>query len=263
MASVFHICGQKLRDLFSRRKLPVMLYLVPHQDDELLTLGVDACRIISAGTHEVHAALLCDGSKSQIRQALRNGKTCPHHPGTHQYSLEIPEFVAARDREFRASCEAIGYRPENIHILPNRAIDCGLGVEFAETAITELLSRYPKQTTVCTISPFGGDAQHRDHATLGQAALNLYRKGIIRELRFFVEPYCVDSCRNAYPNLSLNVIPANEEEKQRLEQSVGAYSLWAPDQGRYAIGFHSVTKAFREFIESPAAYCHLPGDLNG
>lgn len=61
---------------------PVILYFAPHQDDELLTLGVDACRAISSGEYDVHIILCTDGSKSNKRFEICNGKAAVCTPAS-------------------------------------------------------------------------------------------------------------------------------------------------------------------------------------
>lgn len=237
---------------------PVLIYFAPHQDDELLTLGVDACRALASGEYNVHVVLCTDGSKSNKRFEICNGKDCPLHPGIHQYELDIPQFIAARDLEFRGSCDALGYAPSAIHYFPMRAIDSFLSVETAEATLRKVLAQFPQGTAVRTISPYGGKKQHADHRNLGQAALNLYREGCISDLRLFIEPYCIESCREAHPDLKLTVLHAGESEKARIDAAIRSYSTWAPEKQRYAIGYHSVTTVFQDFSADPIAYYHLP-----
>lgn len=240
-----------------KRQPRVVLYFSPHQDDELLTLGIDACRMLQKGC-QIHVILCSDGSKSSIRKKLSDGKACPHHPGIHQYELDIPAFIAARDREFMESCAGLGYLSGCVHISPIRAVDGELSIEKAEAILLDVLSRFPEDVSVRTISPFGGKKQHPDHTHLGQAALNLYQKGIIRDLRLFIEPYCIDSCREAHPLLKLTPIRADAGVTAALQKAIAAYSLWSPQEERYAIGYHSVTTVFKDFLADPAAYRHLP-----
>lgn len=240
---------------------PVVLYFSPHQDDELLTLGIDACSTIAGGEYQVHTVLCTDGSMSKMRLKINDGKECRLHAGVHQYELDIPQFIAARDIEFQQSCLALGYQPSAIHYFPMRAIDSCLTVEIAEAIITSVLSQFPQGTSVRTISPFGGKAQHKDHQCLGQAALNLYRKGVIKDLRLFIEPYCLASSREAFPDLKLTEIRADSQTLERLKKAIQAYSTWEPEQQRYAIGYHSVTSMFSAFAADAAAYYHLPEDL--
>lgn len=235
-----------------------MIYLVPHQDDELLTLGLDACRTINSGESDVHVVLLTDGSKSNKRFEICNGKECPLHPGIHQYELDIPHFIAARDLEFRGSCDALGYAPGSVHFFPRRMIDSLLSTNAADAAIRSVLAQFPEGAAVRTISPYGGKKQHADHRNLGLAALKLYREGLIRDLKLFIEPYCLDACKAEHPELTLTVLNADEQEKMQLSEAIRSYSIWDPDQGRYAIGYHSVTVVFNEFMHHTAAWYHTP-----
>lgn len=225
-----------------------ILYFAPHQDDELLTFGVD---ITSAIAHkkDVHVVLCTNGAKSYVRQILNNRKTCPWHSGKHIYNLSESKFTAARDTEFIQSCMALGVKPENIHILPHRATDGNLQTEFAEAIIIDYLSQFGGKSTVCTIYHGNGENQHRDHKALGFAAENLFKEGIIQKLRFFCEPYCLkDStatfmCKKATPN-----------DIRRIKFALKAYSLWKPQRQRYAIGYHSVPKDLDDFRLKKRAY---------
>lgn len=172
--------------MFLKRK--TMLYFCPHQDDELLSMGIDI-RSSILKKHDVHVVLCTDGSKSIVRKTLNNGKLCSKHEGSHTYNLSVEEFIRARDQEFMGSCTALGVKPANIHIPENRDIDGSLSVKNAEDIIKHFLSVYGEDAIVCTISPTNGPAQHRDHKALGKAADNLLNRGILKEVRFFVEPY--------------------------------------------------------------------------
>ena len=92
-----------------------IIYFAPHQDDELLSMGVDICNSLKKGK-SVHVVLCTDGSGSSVKRKLNDGKSCNKHPGEHIYDLSEQEFIQARDTEFVASCLALGVKRENIHI---------------------------------------------------------------------------------------------------------------------------------------------------
>lgn len=232
-----------------------VLYFAPHQDDELLTMGLDICRSV-AKNWNVHVILCADGSRSYVRGLLNDGKTCGKHEGVHAYELSVEEFVAARDREFTDSCLALGVPLENIHIPENRAVDGSVTVEEVEAMMLHYLEKLGKDAYVCTISSGNGPDQHRDHKAVGRAAENLLNRGVIRELKSFVEPYL-------YPKIIVNswilavdpyVEKATEAESEKLKKAIGAYSLWDPKQQRYAVGYHSVTTEFNDFLKNRKAY---------
>lgn len=233
------------------RRRKTLLYFAPHQDDELLSMGIDICRSLKKG-HEVHVILCSDGSKSYVRDLLGNGKTCQKHEGTHCYELSVAEFIQARDREFKASCLALGVPEENIHIPERRAVDGSVYWSTIEKLILEYVTSFGTDAVVCTLSPNNGPLQHKDHKTLGRVAAYLLKSGRIRKVRFFVEPYLYDRIA-ANPRLipvDPEILTATEETAEKIRAAIGAYSLWAPEQQRYAVGYHSVTSEFNDFLNT-------------
>ena len=234
----------------------VILYISPHQDDELLTMGVDICNEFERNESNLHICLLTDGSKSSIKKVLSNGRRCKWHFGKHKYHLSFEQFVKARDVEFMSSCRSLGFQMHQVHILQNRAIDGELTVETAKKYIKQIISEFPQNVIVCTISPFGADEQHSDHRNLGQAAIDLFNEGDINELRLFVEPYCYVSSRKSYPNLELSTIYPSAKGKKVLKKAAKQYALWKPRKERFAIGYHSVSKMFNSFLMEPVGFFH-------
>lgn len=235
-----------------------MLYFAPHQDDELLTLGIDISISITKG-HDVHIILCTDGSKSCVRKILNNQKSCAKHEGTHNYDLSIEDFIIARDKEFLDSCYALGVIPSNIHILENRYTDGTLTVANAESIIKTFLSDYGDDSIVCTIGSNNGSTQHSDHKALGKAAENLFAKGIIKELKLFIEPYL--SKKVLSNPRALPIYPTTQKApvsiKKNIKNAISSYSCWNPTEQRYAIGYHSVTTEFSDFLKDMTSYYYL------
>ena len=235
-----------------------ILYFSPHQDDELLTLGIHMAKA-ARKVHNVHVILCSDGSKSGVRKILNNGKTCKKHKGEHVYDLSTDQFINTRDREFTDSCLALGVKAENIHIPANRGIDGSLDTETCKAIILEHLDKLGRDSLVCTISPDNGPNQHRDHKALGRAAVELYDAEVIKELRLFVEPYCyADTVENPrWIPVAPTVQKAGPFLKGRINKAIAAYSLWAPEQERYAVGYHSVKNEFNDFLKEKTCYSFL------
>ena len=157
-----------------------ILYFSPHQDDELLSMGIDICNSINEG-HDVHVILCTDGSKCTVRQDLANGKKCNKCPGTHTYHLTEEELVAARDKEFRESCRALGVEDSNVHILQDRFTDGKLTIYDSKKTILRYLKVMGPDCVVCTLDPnHETNRQHRDHKGMGYAAVELFNEGFIR-----------------------------------------------------------------------------------
>lgn len=242
------------------------VYLCPHQDDELLCFGVDAC-IKNARGEDVHIAICVDGSRSRTRKVLGNGKECPKHEGLHQYQLSIDEFIDCRDVEFQGSCQALGYRPSCIHFYPRRAVDSSLTEEEARQIARHYIEIFP-DATICAPSPFSGSKQHVDHSALGRAVVDLMSEGVeegqeIPNLLMFVEVYMVDEFKANNPGIKLAEERIQDDLKSNLLGAFDSYKTWDPSNKRFAIGYHSVTKEIDYLVESPISHAHRVRIVNG
>ena len=238
-----------------------VLYFSPHQDDELLSMGIDICNSVIRGM-DVHIILCTDGSKCSVRTQLANGRECVKHTGTHRYHLSEEEFITARDKEFRESCRALGVADSNVHIPEERFVDRKLTVCNSREMILKYLSSVGTDSIVCTLDPnLENSRQHRDHKALGYAAAELFNEGLIGELRLFTEPYNPECFSHATdfvrgkPVSEVDVPSLAIQEK--LKRAVAAYSLWDPEAGRYAVGYHSIGGAFDELLRNGKSYCNV------
>lgn len=237
------------------QKSKTILYFAPHQDDELLSMGIDICTSLQ-NRLDVHVILCSDGSKSSVRSTLNNGKPCAKHAGEHIYDLSVDEFIQARDREFLGSCKALGVLDDNVHIAPNRGIDGSLSTDLCEKIVREYLKQLGGDAIVCTIAPNNGRKQHRDHKALGKAVDNLLSKGVIKEARFFVEPYHVAQITEnpALVPVAPTITAAPAKTVEHIKAAIASYSYWNPDEQRYAVGYHSVTNEFNDFLRETKTY---------
>jgi LmbE family N-acetylglucosaminyl deacetylase len=217
-----------------------VLFVAPHQDDEVLTMGAAISNHVSAGVHDVHVAVLCDGGGSGVRA---------------QMAWERARFVAARDDEFRRSCRALGVPAVNVHFPRLSSRDGELTADRARDALLELLARLPGAwVKTHTNRPVTG--RHPDHAAAGQAALDLYDPvaGPISNLRFYVEPYHLADYRAAYgnPGTENAAVPA------RVRAAVAEYRRVDHPAGVYGIGGLSVPNYLALVDATPASYVHAP-----
>lgn len=250
------IFADSLPDICVNRFKPAhsntILYFVPHQDDELLTMGIDICSEVIKG-NDVHVILCTDGSKSCVKSRLNDWQNCSLHTEHHHYKLSDEEFVRARDAEFIASCRILGVHSANIHILPQRAVDGALQVDFAEKIIKQYVQQYGTKATVAAIYFANGAKQHQDHKNLGLAVYNLWQKGLFRQVKFFREPYC-----EAKKGVRFTAKSASPMIAARVCYAAYSYGYWNPAVGRYAIGYHSVPQDFAKLRrEMITYYCKL------
>ncbi len=238
-----------------------ILYFSPHQDDELLSMGIDICNSISMG-NDVHVVLCTEGSKSVVRQQMVDCKECNRHPGTHKFHLTEKEFIEARDKEFRESCRALGIVDGNVHIPKDRFVDGKLTVCNSKELILQYLNTMGKDCVICTLDPnHENNRQHRDHKALGYAAVELFNEGVISELRLFAESYYSDCFRHEMDVVQAEALPVIETASvsvhEKLKKAARAYSRWEPEKGRYAVGYHSIGDAFDTLLKTNTSYCYV------
>ncbi|MEG1410464.1 MAG: PIG-L family deacetylase [Terrisporobacter sp.] len=230
------------------------LFLVPHQDDEVLSMGNSIIEHVKRD--DTHVLLFTDGSDSYVKKILEDNGKCSYHIGIHSHDITKKEFTNARDIEFKESCKSLGLKEENIHIEENRLPDGQLTKAKAKDIITDYLEKYPG-AKIKTTTPYGNGYRHKDHKALGQAALELYNDGIIKDLRFYIEPYEYENFKEENQEIKTwNVLNTDE---MKLHNAMNAYKVWKPYSDlRYAIGYHSAGKYF-DFVEKDKKeYVHAP-----
>lgn len=238
------------------------LFISPHQDDELISFGTPIAELSIRGAGDrTHVLLATDGSASFVSTLLANERECELHEGHHVYELDSQEFSAARDREFIESCEMLGVPAQNIYISDRRTVDGELSTREAREIISDYTRKLPG-AVVCVIGPskdgFEKTVQHPDHTRLGQAAVELHREGKIRELLLFIEPSGVLNFRVNHPATPLTRLIASPKAAAMIEGANIAYSRWDPENGRYAVGLHSVRRIVEKAVSQPVAYFYLP-----
>lgn len=227
-----------------------VFYFAPHQDDELTNLGAAIVQDIDSGK-QVFCVLCTDGSASGARRLIGNGKPCHLHQGIHPAGMDVPAFVAARDKEYRECCLQMGLKKEHTLLPENRARDSALTAEHASLLILEAIEGLPKeQVTVKTLLPVANVNQNPDHSAIGTAARLLWEKGAFAGLSLFFEfIHLEDGLLEGRKMTALR--PENEAQKARLLSAAAVYGRWEPEAGYYAVGVHSVYDEFAAFVSDP------------
>lgn len=231
-----------------------VLYFAPHQDDELLSMGIDIAASVKNG-YDVHVIMVTDGSSSNVRLRLGNREFCEQCHTQHVYDLTKEGFTATRDQELFGSCDALGVKRENVHFPDERIVDGNITLEKAKEIIKGFVESIDPECTVCTIHPNAPEAHHKDHRTLGLAVVELYKEGVIKHIVTMEEPYVAVAIDHA-PGEEPTVFYAPDDIAQQIEKAVASYFLWDPDNKRYAVGFHSVPDEMNQLITEKALYYH-------
>lgn len=192
------------------------VFIAPHADDELLSMGAAIHEhILTHGPDRVAVVLAGTGEASGARHALRDagyvpvGETAPQ-----RRDLSRREFVASRDAEFYESCRALGVPHSGIY-MPG-----------------------------FTLTESDGSVYRRgSYTTASIPRLARMREGWgLPDARHYFPPYRLDRLpRDAPPTYWHD---ARSAWLPALHEAGMAYGRWEPERGRYSIGWFSVGAFF-------------------
>lgn len=229
------------------------LYFVAHQDDELLNTGVLIVKESELYHDDTYVILCTDGGGSGVVNVLGNGESCWLHEGLHSFTLTRKDFSLARDKEFLASCRLLGVKTENIIIHKNRGLDASLTEGQAEQIILDTLKLFSAEDDfrVRAVSPKFHGRQNSDHKVIGNVCEKLFGEGLFSQLILVTDSCFEGNCREIFPETSYKEIRADDNAFEKLKAAANCYGLWDPQNGRYAVGLHSVKDEFEELIRNP------------
>lgn len=159
--------------LAARRRQRV-LYIVPHQDDDHLTLGGAMVEDIAAG-HDVYALIVTNGDDAGDR-TLGTADLLGYTP-THE------EYAAARDREFVWAVENLGATP----IVRPYAERASTASPAAVAAFIKASVPWLDASTLLRTHSIHD--YHTHHRNLGYAAMQLVAEGFGTDLRLCISGY--------------------------------------------------------------------------
>jgi LmbE family N-acetylglucosaminyl deacetylase len=241
--------------------LPPALFIAAHPDDELLAMGVALAEHVAVG-REVHLLWLTDGGTTSARNAL-NGTTTSswwgilHNPAAEGYApLSEADCAAARIREGVNAVNLLA-TPGTVTIhqahLQDGAYTQGQ-VEAAVLTVADLIA--PTSAVHLKTHSWLVD-NHPDHLAAGNAVKHL---AATLPARFAFPRYYVLSTYFADPRLAQVSDtfdnPTDAGISQRVRNACRAYGAWAPAQGLFAVGMHSVSGLFDTLTANPRSLVH-------
>ncbi len=245
--------------------LPPALFVAAHPDDETLAMGVAVAEHVAAG-RDVHVLWLTDGGNTSARTAINGGATSawwgvPHLPEAEGYTpLDLAGVAAARVRE---SGNAVRCLASPGTLTTHRA-------GYVSESMTQTFTQAEAQAAivaVCDVIAPGGAVQlkghtwlvdnHPDHLAVGGAIKAL---AAADPARFANPRFYVLSTYFADPRLSQVAdqfdLPTDAGITARVRNACRAYGAWAPAQGLYAVGYHSVAGLFDTLVTTPRSLVH-------
>lgn len=214
-----------------------IVYVIAHQDDEVLTFGA---RILDdvAGGHNVLVVLATRGENS----GARTSSTLVDRLG---YTPTKEQFSAARDREFVEAVTNLGATPL-VGTWAQRGSD---GASTIPNTVALVKALVPGGADlVCGHAPTD---PHIDHANTGHAAVALVNEGWADEARFFVAFYNKSHHpvppQPAYVSGGVPITIDHQEPYRRVD---------LPDF--WGVGYLSVTGLFDWQLSDRVSYWYSP-----
>lgn len=273
---------------------PAVLAFVPHQDDEVLTLGAGLAEAVRRTGGRVAVVLCTDGKNCGTRLRLNDGSSCPGLGDDHRYDFDVATYGKLRDVEFVESCKSLGISERAVLLAHPRMVDGRLTVGESRKLIERYLRLYPDATVFThafiepasdprilqdieslqedfaeehvVIRPDGSAewaSQHSDHRLLARAALDLFEAGTLASLQFFVEFYHMRQFRALNPTVRMVEHIAVGESAERLRAAVEEYGVWDPDRRRFALGLHSAQRELAYLRDHLVGYSYFPSRGEG
>lgn len=215
-------------------------FFTGHQDDEIVTLGKALAHHVYA-EREANLILATDGSTTGARDVLNGQKASGWWGGTHDPEIEgyaeltPADIAAARDREYVGSGLQHGIPLERIHLNKEHR-----GPTLDVDQAMALIIRRREESPDAGIYTHHWDDIDDTHAALGTALKELHTRSPLdwADVRWMVRPEQVGEIPGAMPY----GVPASYADKVRvlMTRAARCYAAWAPQQGRFAVGYHSV-----------------------
>jgi N-acetylmuramoyl-L-alanine amidase len=236
-----------------------ILYIVPHQDDEILSYGIDIRNELSSG-RQVHVILLTRGEDSGAIKILNGEYYCHihskvHNPKAEGYkhgTLSADEFSNARTDEYNRALRALGVPESNIHtdFVPN--------YQYYGSTVRPIIEKYLAAYPNADVRTFSGIDGHSAHALLGDVVNGMYKDGVLQryQAKYFVSIYTDRFSNLPLPMPVIKNVMQKHSDIQFLKSAIGEYRRWDPVKGHYGVGYHSVQAQFDSLWNNPYVNSH-------
>lgn len=204
-----------------------ILYVNPHQDDEILTMGLSLLRDVSTNKNNTYLMLLTDGAKTSSIKAInkrleKEGKS----------KITPREITISRNKEMIDCFVRIGGDNKNVLINPYKNLE--LTNENVYNEINKFYEKYKNiELKTMAVDAYDKSAGAIDHRACRDGSLNFGRDKKVKV-----------TLLSEGGGTLMNV---NNSEKNKIRYAAEAYEVYNPAQNRYAVGYTSVPDAFNKF----------------
>lgn len=248
-----------------------IVFFVPHQDDETLTMGASIIEHDIAG-RDVHVVLIGDGTATSARLKLCNqghNQFCDSNPNAKKLIGE------ARDKEFIEAVKDLGVDRPNIHFENKQETKVTIGM--IQAIIDKYVNQYGRNASYATMSWLDANSDHYNLGyalnsrcvTTGPASKRVppqlsdcrfYQSAVYHtatSTSFFKE-------RDRVPTPPGGFYTADTSTKiNRLKAAIAEYRFTNLASGRYGVGYLSVPDQFDYMLGSNTrlrSWWHKPSE---
>jgi hypothetical protein len=246
---------ETLAPVCARQDRPIVFFAA-HPDDETIGMAGAIGQAIADG-RPVFVELMTHGESSFVRGFLATRGTCAWHTGSHVYDLSLEDFGDARVREFLDAMHRLGVT--GVHV------GGFTSMELTPSEVSGRIAywRARKEPGLSLRGTAGAQdpesdtdpLPHPDHAAVWEA---LVASGFHDVLGYCIYQAVTGKCRYD-ERVSLGALCSLKRD------ALAAYEHWDPDNGRYAIAYHSthplledVAGGCREWIVRPTTRDRAP-----
>lgn len=256
-----------------------VVFLMPHQDDEMFMAG--SIRSFLFTDRPVHVVMVTAGNSSAARDEVNGVVYCGWHKRYHNLrqegssdpdrNLSLKDFSFARNREFYGSMTALGVPAANIHFANDEVPEAknGLGETWSSgwtsprynddgtfskrdtsfTKATEVIDYYVKKYPTASFKTVAGN-----YSLYGISETN-YTNLDHSALRVALGRYVGTTDKAYYSDKPIGTtITLNADQKAAKARALNNYYAWKPSSGRYAVGYHSVPDLLNKWKSYPYEY---------
>lgn len=220
----------------NKNNMPFKDYVVfypQHQDDEVLWAGSAIREAINArGRDHVFIVLVSSGTGHKIfkKPEFKN--------------MSLKEKAEFRNREFLESCKALGIPRDNIYFIYKQRGDWKTDFKLERDFALKMEKKYKSVTHITHSYKYDDHFMHRAN---GQTLYELWKKGQISDLRFYIKPFLleyVDATKNVLNVYSVNKI----EDYNRIKEACMAYKYINAKKMRNGIGYKTDFLSFDALV---------------
>lgn len=205
-----------------------VVYVNPHQDDEILTMGLSILRDAKRDPEHTYLLLMTDGGKTTSISAINRRLESMNLP-----EISVSDIISSRNAEMIDCLKALGVPEKNILFLSYPNLD--VTPDEVETALEEFYKTHKNlEIKTMSVNSYDNSDGNKDHQACKDGSIA------------FANRYGINYTLLSAEGGDEVLVPTNDE-KEDLMNAASKYEVFDPENHRYAVGYTSVGYLFNNF----------------